>query len=63
MTPGKDPDRVYLHLFRFLLRAFPRRFRDLHGEGMEELFLDEIHQARRRSRGSAGVFLTRTAVD
>jgi putative ABC transport system permease protein len=63
MTRGHDPHRFHLRLFRLLLRAFPRRFRDLHGEGMEELFLDEIHEARRRSAGSEYWFLARAALD
>ena len=50
MTPGRDPDRILLYLFRLLLRAFPSRFRKLHGEGMEEMFLDEIRQARQRGQ-------------
>lgn len=63
MTPGGGPRRVYLHLFRLFLRAFPSRFRALYGEGMEEMFLDEMGQAHRRSVGSAGWFMARTAWD
>jgi putative ABC transport system permease protein len=63
MTSESDGKRVHLSLFRLFLRAFPLRFRALHGEGMEEMFLDEIREARRRGVVSAGSFLARTAWD
>jgi len=63
MTPPARPDRLPLALFRLLLGTFPPRFRARHREGMEELFLDELENARRQGRASTGWFLARAALD
>ena len=47
-----------ISLYRALLAIAPRRLRDAHADGMEELFLDRLTAARARGRtAAAGVWL------
>lgn len=48
-------------LYRILLRLYPRRFREEHGDDALELFRDRLAEARRTGR--RGRFLTRAMAD
>ena len=65
MTRPCEPRSTGVHarLFRALLRAFPRSFRDAYGSEMEELFQERFAQARGRGALSTLRLWGRTLVD
>ena len=52
-----------MRLYRLLLHAFPRAFRDRFGADMTELFGDRRRDAQRRGRGPLLALWVRTAID
>ena len=51
------------HWYRALLRALPADLRDAHGAEMEEMFVDELCDARRRGRAREALAWVAAAAD
>ena len=54
---------VIRSLYRLLMRAYPREFRERFGSGMAQAFHDRYAAAAQRSRTAAAVLLLRTLID
>ena len=52
-----------LTVYRLLLRAFPRRYRDRFGDDMTDVFADRLRESRTRGALAVGVLWARTIVD
>src|SRR5215831_2448532 len=53
----------HLTLYQWLLRAFPRAFRDRFADDLTDVFADRLREARRKGTGAVAVLWLRTIAD